>query len=286
MRAPAQPLIRDLSQTLAGLAYRGGSALACGLPEPLARGTGRLLGLVCWAVQPGRRSTVTRNLARLDPHGETPPAVRARRAYGNFGASVADTLRLARLEPGEVGRRVRFEGLEPLERAAGRGGALLIGAHAGNWEWAGAALAARGWRVAALARPHGHPAQRFFDRLRGRFGVTTRTGLAGLAAGSPPLVAVFCDRPDPGSAPRDRRRTARAALALAARRGWSAFPAVALRTGPGYVVAVGPEILPQRARARRRAAAERAVGFLDARLAARPEEWFAFAPLAREGETR
>jgi KDO2-lipid IV(A) lauroyltransferase len=286
MRASAQPLIRDLSQALAGIAYRGGAALACGLPEPVARGTGRLLGLLCWAVQPGRRSTVARNLERFVPAARGAAAARVRRVYGNFGASVADTLRLARLEPRELGRRVGFDGLEPLERAARCGGALLIVAHAGNWEWAGAALAARGWGVAALARPHGGAAQRFFDRLRARFGVTTRAGLAELTAGAPPLVAVFCDRGSPDRGARDRRRAARGALALAARQGWSAFPAVALRAASGYVVAVGPEIAPERARQRRHAAAARAIEFLDSRLATRPEEWFAFEPLAPGGGPR
>jgi lauroyl/myristoyl acyltransferase len=280
MRSIVRPFIADLSAGLAGLAYHAGAGLASGLPAPLARRAGRWLGLMCWALQRQRRRALRENLRRLAP-GEH--AARAgecgRRAFANFGESVVDTLRLAHAGPAEPGRRVRIEGAERLERAAAGGGAVLLAAHAGNWEWAGAALAARGLRVGAAARAHAPGTQNFFDALRGRFGVVASPSLRELlTAPRPCLVGVFCDRPGSGHHAKSPERVARSALAVAARRGWAAFPAVVLRDGQGYRVVLGPELAPAHTRQERERAARVAVTFLAGHLHRHLDQWFAFDP--------
>jgi lauroyl/myristoyl acyltransferase len=90
------------------------------------------------------------NLKRLVPDLDARALGReSRRAFAGFGESVVDTLRLPRADATDLDKRVHIEGWERLAEALERGGAILLGAHAGNWEWAGAALARRGVSLAA-----------------------------------------------------------------------------------------------------------------------------------------
>src|SRR5262249_20473505 len=160
--------------------------------------------------------------------------------------------RLSRAHEKDLDRRVVFEGLERLEQALEAGGAVLLRAHAGNWEWAGAALSARGVSVLAPARPHRGP-EAFFTRLRHRFGVRTHRSLAPLldeqharqgerCAWPPSAVALFLDRAASDVAHARPARVARGAAALAARRRWALLPALCLRQGQGYRIVFGPRL--------------------------------------------
>ena len=159
------------------------------------------------------------------------------------------------------------------------GGAVLLGAHAGNWEWAGAAMAGRGIAVAAPARRH-RGAERFFRRLRERFGVRTGREIAPLLRGGQArAVALFLDRGGAGEGAARPARVAGHAAALAARRGWTLLPAVCLRAGSGYRIVFGPALHPGRGRATRSRDARDAVAFLESQLAAHRGQWFAFESL-------
>jgi KDO2-lipid IV(A) lauroyltransferase len=251
--------------------------VAARVPRELAKALGRRVGEACWAAQARRRRVLSANW-RLAARACGHRAPSARRAFRRFGEEIVETLRLLHAGPGEVLARVEFVNLERLEAEAASG-LVLVSVHSGNWEWAGAALALSGRRVAALSRPHRGPVERFFRALRQRFGIATRRR-ARHAGRDGEWLAVFVDRaPRRGSA--SPRRAARRAVALAAR---SAVPVAAcwVETRPGgrYRVTLGPALRAGRRRATRQAAARAVLAFLQSRLEREPEQWFAFEPLS------
>jgi KDO2-lipid IV(A) lauroyltransferase len=223
------------------------------------------------------------NLKQLSPELDAGALGReSRRAFGGFGESVVDTLRLSQACEPELTHRVAFDGLERLEQALDEGGAVLLGAHAGNWEWAGAALAARGLPIAAPARPHlSLAADAFFATMRRRLGVRTNARLAPLLQSEPGrALALFLDRaPETGESARPAR-IARGAAALAARRHWTLLPALCLRENEGYRIVFGPRFRPVAASgAQRHRDARAALEFLRSQLRSHRGQWFAFEGL-------
>lgn len=128
------------------------------LPEPLALAAGAGLGSVLRSVGI-RRRVVDANLARAFP--DLPPHRRAqlaRAVYRHLGREVVATVRFLALPPEERRRRTTIVGEDALRQALDRGrGALLVTGHFGNWEVAAAALAARGYPMAAVVRPLRNP---------------------------------------------------------------------------------------------------------------------------------
>lgn len=256
-------------------AYWLGAWVAACVPRSLATALGRGVGEACCAAQPDRRRTLVANWRRLGAVGarRRPPSPRL--AFARFGGELVETLRLLSARPAEVMARVEFVHLAPLEAAAQAAKPVLVSVHSGNWEWAGAALALRGHRVAALARPHRGPVERFFRALRRRFGVATRCR-ARVAAREAAWLTMFVDRGTPSAS-----RTARRAAALAARAGRPLAACwVESLPGAGYRVTFGPLLRPGRTAHERRAAARAALRFLQTRLERAPEQWFAFEPLS------
>jgi lauroyl/myristoyl acyltransferase len=281
MSATRSTTLAWIPDHLAALAYYAGSAAVQLLPESFCRAVGRGCGLLCWALQGDRRRTVRRNLSRMQRTSKVADlAGWTRQAFTNFGASVVDTLRLASLDHEEVLSRVEFEDEAVLSEIGT--GAVLLSAHTANWEWAGAALAARGFPPCAIARRHSPRVERFFARLRSRFGVRTEEGLlSGSREEQPGLLAIFCDRGGNMSRRRDLSRTARAAAALAARQGAFLIPTWMDRRPDGtYRVCFGPRLRPGRNRQQRVACALVAETFLTSHLRRSPEQWFAFERLA------
>ena len=271
----------ELSARLADWAYRGGASLVALLPEATARALGRAVARVCWHLSPRRRTRLMQNLKRLLPDLDARALGRASRAaFGGFGESVVDTLRLSRARGPDLEERVRFEGWERLEQALAEGGVIVLAAHAGNWEWAGAALARRGVPVVAPVRRH-RGAERFFGAFRKRFGVRTHGRLAPLIARDkePRVLALFLDRAVEGRATARPARLARGAAALAARRGWSLLPALCLREGTRYRIVFGPRLRPGPSREARGHDARAALAFLETQLRAHRGQWFAFESL-------
>jgi len=78
--------------------------------------------------------------------------------YRNLGMSFVEFARLGKAGPGCIGENVSFEGLGNIEDGlrAGRG-VVFLSAHYGNWELLSAALAWRGYRLSAVARPLDNP---------------------------------------------------------------------------------------------------------------------------------
>ncbi len=101
----------------------------------------------------GRAST-TDNFRHVLGEGAPEDQVRlmARRSFRNYHRTLVDFLRLPRLHPWEAQQLIEGRGWEHLDRALEQGkGVILVATHFGNWDLAGMVLAARSYRVNAVA---------------------------------------------------------------------------------------------------------------------------------------
>lgn len=155
-------------------AFRLVTLLLGSVPEAVAIRVGELLGLLAGSMLRIRRTTVDRNLALAFPDA-TPDWRRrvARNSYRHLGRESIMTLRMSRMTTEDVRCRTRIRGLETVRGAlaAGRPVVILTG-HLGNWELAGAALAARGIPLSAVAVHQANPLfDGYLNRTRARLGM-------------------------------------------------------------------------------------------------------------------
>lgn len=170
MRRPAHALEYAL--------FRGAAAVLGLLPERAALALGGALGWMAGSVLRVRRAVVDDNLAGAFPEGSADWRRRvARASYAHLGREAVAALRITGRGPEEVVRRTTIVGLEAFREALRRGrGVVLVTGHLGNWEVGGAAFAARGLPVDAVAK--GMANRRFGARLdasRRRVGVRLLT---------------------------------------------------------------------------------------------------------------
>ena len=248
------------------------------LPASMVRGLATACARLVFALRPPARGALEANLGRIAPGlGPADRRRAARQAFEHFALSIVELSRLARVEPGRLADCVEVRGRRHLEAAARGGrGVILVSAHAGNWEWGAAWMAARGIRLHVVSRAHAHPGvERLFVRRRAEHGVRTIPGRPEWAQVAPLLrrgewVALMGDRSAPGT----RTPVCAWAAALARRTGAVVLPAVILRTGPDrYAAHFGPPLEPG-------TCADR--GILDALLPTlrrAPSQWLAFEPL-------
>lgn len=212
------------------------------LPEGMALGLGDLLGRFGASVLRIRRKVVDRHLALAFPDRSTDwRADVARKCYRHLGREAVAMLLLADLGREELVARTRIVGLEALERALEEGrGIVFVTGHLGNWEIGGAATAARGVPLAAVALRQGNPLfDRDLVRTRERLGMRViykkdapRAVLRALSSGDG--VALVADQnPIRGGIPVEffgrEANTARGPAVLALRTGAPVFLASALR---------------------------------------------------------
>jgi KDO2-lipid IV(A) lauroyltransferase len=124
------------------------------LPEKAALRAGWLLGWVAGTALRIRRADVDRNLARAFPDKDPRWRGRiARASFGHLGRESVAVFRLADLNDEAVVARTSVEGLDGFESARKEGkGVIVVTGHLGNWEVAGAALAARGVPLDVVAK--------------------------------------------------------------------------------------------------------------------------------------
>lgn len=155
--APLKPRLGHRVQYAAG---RGILALLGAVPFNVARGVGRWLGQLGHTPFGVRRTVVERQIAAAFPdRGAESVKGLVRAAYGHFGEVLVETALLPRL--GRQGILDLFEGAERFEliqeaHAAGKG-IILITGHFGNWELAGAYVAARGIPIEVIVRRMNNP---------------------------------------------------------------------------------------------------------------------------------
>ena len=261
------------------ISYQIADALVRVLPAPAADRLAVRLARAAFALRPPARAAVERNLTRLLA-GASRQAIRdrARAAFEHFALTLADFLRLARIDPGALGRTVEVRGGRHLAEAlASERGVIVLSAHVGNWEWGAAWLAARGARVHLVARPHASRAvDALFARLRGRFGVRRLAARplwvrAATALRRGEWVALMGDRNAPGT----RGPACEWAGVLARRTGALVLPAVMLRLASGrYAACFEAPLAPGTGMPERWRSAVRG------HLVRHPGQWCAFEPSA------
>jgi lauroyl/myristoyl acyltransferase len=192
--------------------YVGLSRLALSLPEPVAYGLAEAGGMLAARLFPARRRVVAANLARIT--GAAPGSRRLRRhvtaSFRAYARYWLETFRLVREKRSFFLDRFECRGVEGIDRALERGtGAVVVGAHLGNWDAAGAWAAATGRPITAIAEVL-HP-RRLFDFFvahRERLGISIvpaeggalRKLIAAVEAGR--IIAIVGDRDLGGRGPR------------------------------------------------------------------------------------
>ena len=250
--------------------------------ETLADAAG---GVAARCMAPARRA-VGDNLTQA--LGACPRAA-MRDAFRTYSRYYLSLMRLAHLPaPSAVGP-VRVEGEERLRRTLERGrGALLLGAHFGNWDVSAIALAARFGALHAFAEPI-QPARlwRFYAGVRARHGVRAlpsgahrRLPFAVLHGNG--LLGLLADRPfgvRQESVPFGHGEIGvpTGAIRLGLRAGSGIHATFAVRDRDGFVVRIGPDLGRDLAavepRTRVREVTARFAAALHAQVQQQPGQW-------------
>jgi KDO2-lipid IV(A) lauroyltransferase len=263
------------------------------LAPRVGAGLGGALGVLAYWLVSGRRRVALDNLALAFGPALGPADRRAiaRAAFRHLGVTVVECCRLFFGPPGALLRRVRLDGVEHLKAAlAEERGALLLGAHFGNWELLGAAHVLTGLPpVNVVVRPLDNP---FLDALvtRGRERaqlrlIPKRAAIKGVSAalargecvgimldqnaGRHGVVVPFFGRP---------ASTARSLAVLALKSGAPVVPAFIHRLPDGdHQVTLEPPIPPVRTGQSDRDVELSTARFTEAierQVRAHPEQWF------------
>lgn len=144
------------------------------LPERLACRVGELTGVVSGSLLRLRRRDVDTHLALAFPNETEAWRARvARASYAHVGREIVVLLRMSARSAEEIAALLHLEDFEQVVDAArSESGAVLLTAHLGNWEVAGAGIAASGYPLDVVAKgmSNRHVEQELFA-LRERLGM-------------------------------------------------------------------------------------------------------------------
>ena len=289
-------MIDDVRAHAAYLAYRAGAELARVVPPAVGEAVADGLARAMRSAQPVRRAQVARTLGRVT--GGALRGAELDRAvdevFANYARYWHEFFRLPSMSRAEILRSVDLEGAEHLEaaRIAGRG-AILALPHLGNWDLAGAHLAARGIDVVAVAERVEPPAlfEWFLDaRQRSGIGVIPLGPTSGTevtrALAANRVVCLLADRDIAGGGVEveffgETTTLPGGPALLALRTGAALLPGSVYATGTGYVGRIGAPIPAVRA-GRLRDDVVRVttavVRHLEAAIRERPEQWLMMQP--------
>ncbi|MBI3735918.1 lysophospholipid acyltransferase family protein [Candidatus Sumerlaeota bacterium] len=164
VRAAESLFIRAAIGTLGRLSPRGRMRVA------------RLLGAAAARIFPFRRKVVIEQLSLAFPQ-MTAKEMRGLlpEIYAHLFAFGLEMLAMARISKDELNEALELplEKIGPLaDWRANKQGFVLVTAHMGNWEWAGAYLTVNGVQVGGAAKPMRDPVgEKFIRAIRERFGV-------------------------------------------------------------------------------------------------------------------
>lgn len=152
---------------------RIGTGLLRFLPYGWARAIALAAGDLSWLLLKGRRRILEENLFRTaSEKDEETRRNLVRATFRNFALCSIDFLRLPFLSREEVIRKVDILGLENLDQALAQGqGAILVTGHLGNWDFAGAFLAALGYPIHAVGEDLDPETYAVYERYRGATGM-------------------------------------------------------------------------------------------------------------------
>lgn len=146
------------------------------LPWNAACAFGARLGALGYAPLGIRRRVVERQIAAAFPDlSPQEVTATAKRAYAHLGRSSIETALLPSIgQKGVLDMVESADGFELIEDAISRGkGAVLVTGHLGNWELAGAYVAARGVPMDVIVRTQANPLfDAYINETRGSLGMT------------------------------------------------------------------------------------------------------------------
>lgn len=134
--------------------FRLAILLARPLPLRLGYWFGERIALICYfIIFPRHRKALNANLAHILRSNDAAYVDSvARRSFRNFGKYVIDFIHYPLVTRDEIRRRLRFDQWDDLNQIASSGRGIIIASmHFGNWDIGGAALAASGYPVCAIA---------------------------------------------------------------------------------------------------------------------------------------
>lgn len=170
MKASGRALRHDVEYA----GYRALEAFLTLLPEGLAGRLGAGLGWAAGSVLRIRRGDVDRNLETAFPEADLTWRRRvARRCYAHLGRELSALTSMRHWPPEELHDRVRLVGFEGVIEAVQESrGVVLLTAHLGNWEIAGAGIATLGFPLDVVGKgmANRRMERRLFD-LRERAGM-------------------------------------------------------------------------------------------------------------------
>jgi len=124
------------------------------LPLKFCDAVATALGHISYYFTPGVRAIIRNNLQHVlhdDPRSLRRLDRFVRRTYVNYSRRLVDFYRLNTLPPARIIRMVEDIDVDNLDRAlAQKRGVIMLTLHLGNWDYAGAYLAARGYPINAL----------------------------------------------------------------------------------------------------------------------------------------
>ncbi len=173
---PLPPIERvSIAHSAEYLALRATVASLTALPWRRSGQLGAWIGKLGYFPLRIRRGVVERHVAMAFPDMSRGEVRRvARESYAHLGRTAIETALLPSLQREELlGLVAATTGLEVVDAALAKGGGLiLVTGHFGNWELAGAWLAARGYPVAAVVRHMANPRfDRYLNTTRAALGV-------------------------------------------------------------------------------------------------------------------
>jgi Kdo2-lipid IVA lauroyltransferase/acyltransferase len=129
------------------------------LPRRATLAFGRTLGRILGEIDRRHLAIAAGNLRQAFPSWDESRALRTARAvYAHFGAVLLDILWLRSRRPDQIRSLIEVRGREHVERAmAGGKGAVLVGAHLGNWEVHGVGHGLLFGPIHVIARPLDNP---------------------------------------------------------------------------------------------------------------------------------
>jgi len=164
-----------MRQRLEYVTVRSLLALVRGIPDPVVRAMGALLGRGFCLVDRPHRRVAERNLAAAFPT-RSPREHRAiaRKAFQHFGRMAFEILEFSTLSPESMLARIEFDGLDRVRHAYAQGrGVFLFTGHFGYWELHALVHALELEPMAVMARAlDNRDLNRLLEDIRGRTGNT------------------------------------------------------------------------------------------------------------------
>jgi lauroyl/myristoyl acyltransferase len=233
------------------------SALARFLPHSISFSLGETLAVLYFLLSKSRRRILKENLAiTLGNHRAGHTTAMGLKIMRNFGRNVVETFLIPHLAPRQLESMVTITGRERMDSitASGRG-VLLVTAHLGSWELAGAALAQVGYQMTTVAGTQFTPSlSPLLKAIKERLGIVVVSMDAGMlrivrALDGGGIVALHIDGDQYMGGVQvmffgKQVTLPRGPAALALRTNAAILPAFAIRTSRGRITILIEEEIP------------------------------------------